>query len=307
MSRSAGSVVAILLATGIFRTVAVYLSALLLALLAGRLAAEPVDSLSPDVIRFIVANTEFSVMHEMGHMLIAEYDLPVLGREEDAADQLGFIALFQLYSRLSTAEVDARLLDIADYWRLEWQRPKSIREQVQAWDTHPLDEQRYYNIVCLLYGSDMRRLDWVPELTHLPYERALYCDDEFRQARRALHWVGSFQHKAIQRRAGIRVVFEAPTGAIPDIDQLITPLHDDDTFQRLADDITQLLQPPRALTLRLMSCGAPDASYNRRSGELTLCYERLDHFRHLAETLKRLKKPSDWHCPRPELVKVQAC
>ena len=26
-----------------------------------------------------------------------------------------------------------------------------------------------------------------------------------------------------------------------------------------------------------------------------------------AETLKRLKKPSDWHCPRPELVKVQAC
>ena len=37
-------------------------------------------------------------------------------------------------------------------------------DQVLAWDSHPLDEQRYYNIACLLYGSDMARLDWLPPL-----------------------------------------------------------------------------------------------------------------------------------------------
>ncbi|WP_236032691.1 DUF4344 domain-containing metallopeptidase [Pseudomonas schmalbachii] len=273
------------------------------------LAAEPPsDSLPPDVARFILANTEFSLMHEMGHMLIIEYDLPVLGREEDAADQLGFLALFELYSTLPTAEVDARLLDIADYWRLEWQRPKPVRERVLAWDSHPLDEQRYYNIACLLYGSDMRRLDWVPELTELPYERALYCDREFRQARKALDWASSaYQHKAIQRRAAIQVTYGQSSGAIPDFDQLLAPLLENSNLQRLAEDMVKLFHPPRPLTVRVMACGAPDAWYNSNIGELTLCYERLAHFRDLAETLPRLQPPYAWRCPNANANTLSAC
>ena len=39
---------------------------------------------------------------------------------------------------------------------------------------------------------------------------------------------------------------------------------------------------PRDVTLRMTSCGSPDAWYNAISGELTLCYERLSYFRELA-------------------------
>lgn len=64
--------------------------ALLLLFCTRLLFADPTPQpLTPNVARFVLANAEFSVMHEMGHVLIAEYDLPVLGREEDAADQLG--------------------------------------------------------------------------------------------------------------------------------------------------------------------------------------------------------------------------
>lgn len=268
----------------------------------------PAPPLSPNVARFILANAEFSVMHEMGHMLIAEYDLPVLGREEDAADRLGFILLYRLYARLPRDEVDARLLDIADYWRLEWQTPKPPPEQVLAWDSHPLDEQRYYNIACLLYGSDMNRLDWLPPLTGLPYERANYCDLEFQQASKALDWVRHSRYtSAIRHRSALRLVFEAPIADSNEITPLIALLRDDRRLQRLVDAVFQQFRPPRPLTLRLASCGAPDAWYNSNSGELALCYERLEHFRDMAENLPRLRTPATRQCPWPEGLRPGGC
>lgn len=271
-------------------------------------AAPPPQPLTPNVARFVLANAEFSVMHEMGHMLIAEYDLPVLGREEDAADQLGFILLFRLYARLPRDEVDARLLDIADYWRLEWQTPKPPPDQVLAWDSHPLDEQRYYNIACLLYGSDMARLDWLPPLTGLPYERAVYCDQEFHQASKALEWIRHTRHTAsIQRHAAWQLSWDTPSVNREEAEPLIALLRDGDRLQQMVSEVLRLFRPPRPLSLRLVSCGAPDAWYNRNSGEMALCYERLQHFREMAENLPRLRTPVTRQCPGPVGLRPGGC
>ncbi|WP_259757022.1 DUF4344 domain-containing metallopeptidase [Pseudomonas sp. GCEP-101] len=271
-------------------------------------AAPPPQPLPPNVARFVLANAEFSVMHEMGHMLIAEYDLPVLGREEDAADQLGFILLFRLYARLPRDEVDARLLDIADYWRLEWQTPKPPPDQVLAWDSHPLDEQRYYNIACLLYGSDMARLDWLPPLTGLPYERAVYCDQEFHQASKALEWIRHTRRTAsIQRHAAWQLSWDTPSVNREEAEPLIALLRDGDRLQQMVSEVLRLFRPPRPLSLRLVSCGAPDAWYNRNSGEMALCYERLQHFREMAENLPRLRTPVTRQCPGPVGLRPGGC
>ncbi|QRY79228.1 hypothetical protein JVX91_27285 [Pseudomonas sp. PDNC002] len=272
------------------------------------LAAAASPALTPNVARFVLANAEFSVMHEMGHMLIAEYDLPVLGREEDAADQLGFILLFRLYAKLPRDEVDARLLDIADYWRLEWQTPKPPPDQVLAWDSHPLDEQRYYNIACLLYGSDMARLDWLPPLTGLPYERAVYCDQEFRQASKALEWIRhARRHASIQHRAALRLNYDTPAVDRDATLPLIALLRDGDHLQLMVDEVFRLFRPPRPLTIQLVSCGAPDAWYNSNSGEMALCYERLQHFRDMAENLPRLRTPMMRRCPGPAGLRPGGC
>src|SRR5262249_6415138 len=37
-------------------------------------------------LEFILGNVLFAVTHEVGHMLVSRMNLPVLGREEDAAD-----------------------------------------------------------------------------------------------------------------------------------------------------------------------------------------------------------------------------
>jgi len=143
--------------------------ALLLTGAAGMATEEPPpEALRSDSARFVAVNAEFTLAHEMGHLLIAELDLPLLGREEDAADQLGFISLFLSAGRQRDADFYAKLLDIADYWRLEWQRAKPEHEEVYAWASHGLDAQRFYNLACLIYGSDPDRLGRGAKITGLP-------------------------------------------------------------------------------------------------------------------------------------------
>ena len=137
--------------------------ALLLLLTSACHAAAPVQQsdLTATELRFVTANAEFTLLHEMGHLLINELQLPVLGREEDAADQLGFVGLFLLQGKQRDANFYAKLLDVADYWRLEWRLPKAPEEKVYSWDSHGLDAQRFYNIACLAYGSDPQNLEWI--------------------------------------------------------------------------------------------------------------------------------------------------
>ena len=42
---------------------------------------------------YVLANAQFTLLHELGHALIHTLKLPVLGREEDAADTLAIAGL----------------------------------------------------------------------------------------------------------------------------------------------------------------------------------------------------------------------
>jgi len=245
---------------------------LLLPLLAQAQQGETAPELSVDEVRFTVANAEFTLMHEMGHLLISELQLPVLGREEDAADHLGFMGLFLLQEEQHRDDFYAKLMDVADYWRLEWQNAERSGAQVPVWDSHALDAQRFYNIACLAYGSDPDRLDWVLEVSGLPVERALYCPEEYEQVAHAVQWFrehfGRSAAQPLQQR--IKVVYEIRASG---------------ELEAVAAKASEAFALPRDLTLRMSTCGAPDAWFNRISGELTLCYERIAYFRDLAAEL----------------------
>src|ERR1700731_4836400 len=45
---------------------------------------------------FVLGNSLFAVLHEMAHGLIADLGLPVLGREEDAADAFATVAILEM-------------------------------------------------------------------------------------------------------------------------------------------------------------------------------------------------------------------
>jgi hypothetical protein len=267
------------------------LSVLCLTLQAGAAEEPPLEALRNDSARFVAANAEFTLLHETGHLLIAELDLPVLGREEDAADQLGFISLFLTYARQNDGDIYAKLLDVADYWRLEWRRPKPDNEEVHAWDSHGLDAQRFYNLACLIYGSDPDALEWVPQITGLPVERALYCDQEYAQVRKALAWVEQ-QHGRVagsSHRHHLQVIYDPPSTRLSEGPRLLEQIRSSGVVEAIAARVSETYRLPRDLILRLSNCGAPDAWYSRLAGEVVLCYESLAHFQALARQLPRLR------------------
>ncbi|MCW3148521.1 DUF4344 domain-containing metallopeptidase [Stutzerimonas stutzeri] len=255
--------------------------------------AEQPPGLSADALRFTVANAEFTLMHEMGHLLISELELPVLGREEDAADQLGFMGLFLLHDQQHDAAFYAKLMDVADYWRLEWRRSERTGTEIPVWDSHALDAQRFYNIACLAYGSDPDRLDWVLEVSGLPVERALYCPEEYQQVAHAVQWLRERLQRADSGtpRHRIEVIYDSPPSHLAGGTALLEKIRASGELEAVARKASEAFDLPRDLTLRMTTCGAPDAWFNRISGELTLCYERIAYFRDLAGERPKRRAP----------------
>jgi Putative metallopeptidase len=91
----------------------------------------------------------FFFYHEAGHMLIHELNLPVVGKEEDVADQ--FSAFFLLMNDSSAGKSDSGeiLMSAAKLFALE----KSLPSEQGLQDEHALNRQRFYNLVCILYGA----------------------------------------------------------------------------------------------------------------------------------------------------------
>src|ERR1700746_997206 len=54
-----------------------------------------------DLIEFVTGNMLFALLHELGHAHIQERALPVLGREEDAADSYAIAALLKMATDVS--------------------------------------------------------------------------------------------------------------------------------------------------------------------------------------------------------------
>lgn len=252
-------------------------------------AEEP--ELTEEQLRFVTANAEFSLLHEVGHALIHELQLPVLGREEDAADQLGLIGFFLLQPDQRDQVFYAKLVDIADYWRLESMQAKSALERIQPWDSHSLDIQRFYNLACLTFGSDPERLEWIVTATGLPDERAFYCDQEYALALRSVQWLDErFQRPAGQAvREQMQVVYDLPRDSLASGQEMYRRVQDSGVLEYVAGQVNQRYALPRPITLRVTSCGSPDAWYDSQRAEISLCYERLAHFVTLSGELQGLR------------------
>lgn len=133
--------------------------------------------------RYVAANLRFIVSHELGHVLIDLLDLPVTGRIEDAVDQFAAL-LMQVFAREGESVADvAWNLRMASHWFLVGSRGQYPLEAYA--DAHSLGEQRYFNLQCLLYGSDPVRFSDLVAGGDLPPARAGSCPAEARRAGRA--------------------------------------------------------------------------------------------------------------------------
>jgi hypothetical protein len=109
------------------------------------------DADSPAQLKDYVATaTDWILHHEVGHALRDVLDLPVVGKEEDAVDDLATL----IYIRGGDSE--AALVAADSFFDEGVEEVESLEdvEELPFWDEHSLSLQRYYSIVCLVIGSD---------------------------------------------------------------------------------------------------------------------------------------------------------
>lgn len=120
------------------------------------------------------AINSFILAHEFAHALIANFELPVLGKEEDAADSIATAVL------LEVPEGDTYAADAAAFWAdfSGRQEPPAVADFA---DAHALDLQRAFAILCWVAGSSRASYEEVAELEALPEPRLESCPGEYEQ------------------------------------------------------------------------------------------------------------------------------
>jgi Putative metallopeptidase len=125
-----------------------------------------------DLGEAIVYSNLFVFFHELGHGLIDLYDLPTVGREEDAVDEFSTLLLLEAGDEGTKAVIKA-----AQWFALEGQNQDT--SDLAYWDEHSLDQQRFYGVACLMYGKDPEKFAGLVTAGILPESRADRCPAEY--------------------------------------------------------------------------------------------------------------------------------
>ncbi|MCW2241235.1 DUF4344 domain-containing metallopeptidase [Azospirillum canadense] len=119
------------------------------------------------------------VLHELAHAIFDLKKVPILGREEDAADQVAAYTLL----RLGKDEARRVIASVAVMYASEAKEaPPELKDFANE---HSLPAQRFYNLMCIAYGSDRKTFGDFVEKGYLPAERAKLCEEEYRQVKYA--------------------------------------------------------------------------------------------------------------------------
>jgi Putative metallopeptidase len=116
-------------------------------------------------------------LHEAAHAIFASLQIPLLGREEDAADQ------FSTYMMLKFDKDEARrlILGSAYQYKGDMASPTITIQQQKFADEHGTPAQRFFNLLCTTYGSDPKLFADVVEKGFLPEDRVVGCQREHAQ------------------------------------------------------------------------------------------------------------------------------
>lgn len=234
---------------------------------------------------FVVANTQFTVLHEVGHVMLTEVDLPFLGGEEQASDQLAAVALLLSTGPGRDPRATDKLVVAAQGWLIEWALQQGGGGKFDYWDSHPLDIQRYYNLLCLLHGGGTPAAGAALRgQLPLPYQRAWRCDDEYARVLRSLKWISQTHGAAAQARrlapAKVGVIYEPP--ATVERAALQRLLRRSGVLEQAARIIETHFALPRDINIVLANICGETAYWREDLQEIIVCYALVERFTRLA-------------------------
>lgn len=232
----------------------------------GKSAAQVKDS-----AEFVTGNVLFVLGHETGHALISEFGLPVLGREEDAADALASIVAIKMASSFA----DRVVVNAARGWFLSDQRDRMEGVPTAFYDEHGIDVQRAYNIVCFLVGGQPEKFAKLADDARLPPERRRTCRDDFNNA----SWSWEQVLKPYVRKPGDpKVTIEVAYGPAKDHAALAETGKKLLILETVAEWLSEDFAWKNPISLEMQECGSPGARWEFKSKKVIVCYEIIREF-----------------------------
>jgi hypothetical protein len=225
-----------------------------------------------DGVEFVTGNVLFVLAHETGHALISVFDLPVLGREEDAADSLATIVSLKMTSSFA----DRVVVNAARGWFLSDQRDKKDGSPTPFYDEHGLDLQRAYNIVCLLVGGSPDKFMPLADEVKLPKERQDTCRFDFSNA--SYSWkqvLTPYMRKGDDPKTEIEVNYAEP-GEFATIAALGRKLQ---ILESVAEWLSEDFVWKTPISLEMQQCGDEVGTrWLPREKKIVVCYEMIREF-----------------------------
>ncbi|CUS36262.1 DUF4344 domain-containing metallopeptidase [Candidatus Nitrospira nitrificans] len=164
--------------------------------------------------RVVMGSWLFVFFHELGHALVDQLHIPITGREEDAVDRFSTVLL----TKVGEDGTDAALSGAYYFWLSSaknkdpfsyWLNSVAGTPAHNFADENALNEQRFYNILCWVYGQHPDRYAWVVKNGTLPMARAQRCSHE--SLRMMKNWEILISQASVQQTAAT----SAPQSSIP--------------------------------------------------------------------------------------------
>jgi hypothetical protein len=223
-------------------------------------------------VNFVVGNTLVLLLHEIGHVLVSEFQLPVLGREEDAADTYAALSMLRIGTSFSVQS----LADAAKGWFFDARRDQEIGDSPLYYDEHNVSAQRAYQIVCLMVGSDPEKFKSLADQAKMPEERQKTCKRDYRKASEAWDAVlAPHLRQPGQPETKINVVYGDGKGMYDVLANMFRSIR---FLETVAEHARERYLWPHPWTLQMESCGRPGSDYDTDTRIVTMCYEQAFDF-----------------------------
>jgi Putative metallopeptidase len=218
-------------------------------------------------VEFVLGNTLFILLHELGHVHFSEMHLPVLGREEDEADTFATITLL----RIGTGFSQRVLANASQGWFLSERRNEQTRAKPLYYDEHDLSPQRAYQIVCLMVGSDPAKFKKLADDAKMPESRQQSCKGNYAKASRSWEMVlAPYRRSPDQPETQISISYGDAEGNFAGFARAFRALR---ILETVAERSASAYVWSAPFTLEMQSCDGPNAGWDDETRIVKICYQ----------------------------------
>lgn len=244
------------------------------ALLALAAPALPASKLSDRQVRqaqeFALNNSLFILYHEVAHLLFDQLNVPVLGKEEDAADNMAAYTMIKKHSTQS----DAALADAAYGWLLYGKLYDGELDKEDFYNEHSLDSQRAYQIVCMMVGASPSTFGKIADDYEMDRDRQERCGRDYALVERSLDSVlNRYLGKNNGKGTKVNITYHAASG---DLRKARDVFEKSGVFEQVADELKANYALSQPFSFRAKRCGEANAFYDPDAVEVIFCYEMMD-------------------------------